>query len=283
MKSILLLSGLLLSGSMAVRAQSESAPDGTVAKTPAVATVAPTVATIAPLPENATDEQFAEWAYALIREADKARGNLGGVRWTVEIHTVEQQKEQDMTLDVKARTYNVLAVTRLPRKSKGNTILRNQGSMYFIGPKASKPVAISERQKLAGDAAYGDIASTNYADDYTPTRLPEQEVEGELCWVFDLTAKSKQSAYNRIIYYISKERLVGVKGQYFALSGKPIKSARMFFDNRVPDEGGTTRAFISRMVITSDVKSDTETTMTFSEPHLTDIPLTTFDLNRVMR
>ena len=277
-KTVLMIGVAALAASSVLAGDASPAAEGSSAATSTLH-----VATIEPMPEGATQEQFRKWAHALIRESDKARGNLTGVRWMVDIHSVDHGKTQDMRLDVKARANNVLAVTKKPRKSKGNTILRNRGSMWFFGPKASKPVAISERQKLAGDAAYGDIASTNYADDYLPKQMEDEEVDGEPCWVFDLTATSKKLAYNRVVYYISKARLVGVKGRYFALSGKSIKSARMFFDNRVPGEKGSERAFISRMVITSAVKSGTETTMTFSEPRVTDLPMNTFDLNLVSR
>ena len=84
-----------------------------------------------------------------------------------------------------------------------------------------------------GDAANGDIASTNYADDYIGTLSGEEPVKGEACHVLDLKAASKNVTYDRIRYWVSKERLVGVKAEFYTLSGKLFKTAEFRYDNRV--------------------------------------------------
>jgi len=87
---------------------------------------------------------------------------------------------------------------------------------------------ISQRQKLQGLAAYGDIPATNYSDDYRSTRAAPEEIDGDECYVLNLTAKDKKrSTYDRIRYWISKSRLVGVKAEFFTVSGMMIKRARM--------------------------------------------------------
>ena len=99
----------------------------------------------------------------ILHQADQARGNLGGVTWEAALESVEHTRVETMTFEVRARGFDILAETLAPPKSKGNKILMLLGNMWFYKPGLSKPVPISRRQRLLGNAVYGDIAATNYA------------------------------------------------------------------------------------------------------------------------
>ena len=98
-------------------------------------------------------------------------------------------------------------------------------NMWFAKPGLSKAVPISPRQKLLGGAANGDIASTNYAGDYKIVQTSEDTFNNEPCYLLDLSAVDKKATYDRIKYWISKERLVGVKAEFYTVSGKLFKTA----------------------------------------------------------
>ena len=210
--------------------------------------------------------------------ADEARGNLEGVKWRVVIDSIENGSEQDRTLDVKARGYDFLATLIAPPKVKGQKVLMVDHNMWFTKPGLTKPVPVSPRQKLVGGASYGDIAATNYADDYEATPLDDEMVNGEGCYVFDLKAITKKATYDRIKYWISKERLVGVKAEYYTVSGKMLKSAVFENENQI-ELRDKPHPFISRMIITDALVNTNVTTMTFSKPELVRVPPSTFDLN----
>jgi len=217
----------------------------------------------------------------ILRRADEARGNLEGVKWKLYIHSIEKEREQVRKLDVKARGYDFLAIMRSPAKVRGQKLLMVDHNMWFAKPGVRKPVPISPRQKLVGGAAYGDIAATNYSDDYEPTPLPDEEVGGELCFVFDLKAIGKKATYDRIKYWISKERFVGVKSEFFTVSGKMLKSATFEYENRVQIHEKQ-QPFVSKMTIIDALTKGNITTMNFTEPLLKKIPASTFDLNFLM-
>ncbi len=218
----------------------------------------------------------------ILREADRARGNLAGVAWVVNCDYRDEKGDHAIGYAVQAKGFSFLGEVLAPPKSKGQKLLMAGGNMWFYKPDLSKPVPISQRQKLLGSAAYGDIASTNYAEDYEAAPLPEETLDGEECWVFDLTARTKKATYDRIRYWVSKKRMVGVRGEYFTVSGKKFKSAVMAYDNSVPGAGGR-RPFISRMVITDEILREYRTVMTFSHPELRAIPDRVFDLNFLAR
>jgi outer membrane lipoprotein-sorting protein len=219
----------------------------------------------------------------ILRAADEARGNVQGVAWNVTIESTENERVTDtLVYDIKARGFNIAGISQAPPKYKGNKLLMLNTSMWFYKWGLSKPVPISQRQKLMGDASYGDIASTNYADNYDATALPDDEVNDEACYVFDLKAQSEKSTYDRIKYWVSKRRLVGVKAEYFTVSGKKFKSATMDYDNLV-SLGGKKRPFLSRITMRSELMNGSVTYLNLRAPRIAPLPDYNFDLNLFMR
>jgi hypothetical protein len=218
----------------------------------------------------------------ILRKADQARGNLHGITWEVVVTAAERNRTTTMTFEVKARRFDVLAENVAPPKYKGNKLLMLTGNMWFHRPGLSKPVPVSRRHKLLGLAVYGDIASTNYAEDYEVVSVGNDSVEGEACYLFDLKAKTKQSTYDGIKYWISKDRLVGVKAEYFTVSGKTFKSAVMEYDNRVTIDNEP-RPFISNITIRDELLTDDSTSMDFTRPDFKKLPDYIFNLNLLKR
>lgn len=221
--------------------------------------------------------------HEILKAADEARGNVAGVSWQVNIQSTENDEVIDnMSYEIKARGFDVSGLSLAPPKYRGQKLLMLSSSMWFYKPGLSKPVPISQRQKLLGDAAYGDIASTNYAEDYEANQLADETIDGEDCYVFDLKAKSDKTTYDRIKYWVSKKRLLGVMAEYYTVSGKKFKSSTMDYDNRVKIDGQA-RPFISRITFHSTLMNSDITYLNLSNPHIAPLPDYVFDLNLFMR
>lgn len=218
----------------------------------------------------------------VLRKADEARGNLEGISWEVVVESIEEDQTDNMTYEIRARGFDISGLSLAPPKYKGNKLLMLNTNMWFYKIGLSKPVPISQRQKLIGKASYGDIASTNYANDYEATPLPDETVNGRDCYVFDLKAKNDTTTYDRIKYWISKGDVVGIKAEYFTVSGKIYKSATMEYDNVVMVDGNA-RPFISRITMSDDLISENVTYLDMSKPRLEPLPDYVFDLNLFMR
>lgn len=218
----------------------------------------------------------------ILQRADDARGNLEGVEWEIELESIENGRKQNRTLNVKARDFNSIAEFLRPPKVKGRKLLMIDRNMWFIKPGLRKPVPISPRQKLMGGASNGDIASTNYAGDYETKTVSEEYVEGEPCYLLDLVATSKRATYSQIRYWVSKKRFVGVKSEFFTVSGKLFKTATIEYNNRVKVNGNTL-LFISKMVIKDSVIKENITTMTYQKVKIKKIPDSAFNLNLLVR
>jgi len=219
----------------------------------------------------------------LLKSSDQARGGgLPGLTWEIRSHNSGASANDDdppMRLLIKAVDNASLAETLEPLRSKGGRMLQVDRNMWLTKPGLKKPVAISPRQRLTGQAAIGDIAATNYVRDYSPKLLREETVRGERCWVLELTATSRQATYDRVTYWISAPRGTGVQAEFLSLSGKKLKSAEFDYGNHIELQGRTA-PFISRMVI-SDALTDARTTLEYSHIVVKPVPASTFDVSHL--
>jgi outer membrane lipoprotein-sorting protein len=214
----------------------------------------------------------------MLKTSDKARGNLEGIQWDISMHSVEKGREQDRKLLVIAKGYNCLIDTLAPGNLKGQKLLMQDRNMWFAKPGLSKPVPISPRQKLMGDASNGDIAATNYAADYKIIGSEEGKVNDEDCILLTLQAADKRATYDTIKYWISKKRTLGIKAEFYTISGKMFKTAVFEYKNRISVEDKP-QEFISKMTITNAILKDDVTTINYSRPLMKKVPDATFNLN----
>ncbi len=219
----------------------------------------------------------------ILAKCDAARGNMEGVEWEVSVKEESVGKSDERRIHVQAKGFDMVAETLAPPRQKQHKLLLVKNNMWFYKPGLSKPVPVSLRQKLTGQAANGDIASTNYAKDYEILSTSAAEHNGEACTLYELKATSKSVSYARIHYWVSKERHVGLRADYYNASGsKRLKTATMRYENEVELEGQH-RPFISEMEIADTATSDTVTRLSFSKPKLGKISPRAFNLQALTR
>jgi outer membrane lipoprotein-sorting protein len=230
-------------------------------------------------PAGADNAQVKE----MLKHADQARGNLEGIVWNITITTNEEGSKESRGLLVKVKKSNSLARFTSPANVNDRMVLMVDRNMWFIRSGLKKPVSLSPRQKLLGDAANGDIASTNYVEDYEATLIGEENVRGEPCALLDLRAVGKNVTYDRIKYWVSKQRNVGVKAEFYTLSGKLFKTAEFKYDNRIKVNDQEEIPFVSELIIRDAIQQDRITTMTYTNIRVEPIPDSAFNLNVLVR
>jgi len=223
----------------------------------------------------------AEEPAAILKASDQARGGgLPGIVWTIRLVSRDGERtEEPQSLIVKAVNTSSVAETIEPARFRGSKMLQVDRNMWLTRPGLSKPIPISPRQRMSGQASNGDIAATNYAKDYTAVSAGEEVIDGEACYLLDLTASHKRATYDKIRYWVSKERLVGVRAEFYSVSGKLLKRATFKYGNTIEYQGKKI-SFISRMTIT-DAMSDAETTMEFGKVEVKAIAPAEFDLGQL--
>lgn len=218
---------------------------------------------------------------ALLSASDHAfGGGLAGVAWDVRVTSDKAAAGADedtvVLLRVKARDGASSAEIVEPLRSKGLRVLQVQRNMWISKPGMKKPVAISPRQRLSGQAALGDIASTGYARDYRAAYLRREDLDGEACHVLDLSAGSTQTTYDRITYWVSEARGLGVRADFLSVSGKLLKRAGFRYDGKVMHDGRAL-PFVSRMTI-KDMLTGEQTVLEYSHVQVQAIPSSDFDI-----
>jgi hypothetical protein len=218
-----------------------------------------------------------------LRNADRARGGLeDGVTWTIDIEATQDGNKQSRAYLVKAKGQNALCEALAPPRNKGEKLLFNDRTIWFVKPGLRKPVSISARQRLTGEAANGDIASTNYARDYEGTVAGTDTIKGEEAFRLELRAKAKSVTYDRIRYWISKKRRLGLKAEFQAVSGDVFKIATFQYGNRLK-QGGKDWDFVSEMTITDAANPGNVTVIRFNQPRADNHPDALFNINNVLR
>ncbi len=221
---------------------------------------------------------------ALLRDSDRARGGLEkGVTWTVTLESTEDGETTRRAMLVRARNVDALCQTLSPPRHKGEVYLFNDRNLWFVKPGLRRPIAISARQRLQGEAANGDVASTNYARDYQGTVVGEEAVDGEPAWKLELVARSKDVTYDRIRYWISKRRRLGLRAEFLTVGGDLFKTATFQYGNRVRLPGGEEIDFVSRMTIRDAMGAGSVTVLDYQAPRADTHAPSLFNVNNVVR
>jgi negative regulator of sigma E activity len=215
------------------------------------------------------------WAFAahalepdvgrLLEKSDQARGgSLQALEWEIQAQNSGSGADDQPNQRLRVIASNGASKVEIlePQNSKGTKILQVGHNMWIMKPGLKKPVAISARQRLTGQASIGDIAATNYVRDYNATYLREDSVKDEPCHVLSLSAKDQGATYDRVNYWISVRRGVALQAEFLSLSGKKLKSAGFEYANSMKINGQSV-AFISQMTI-SDALTDAKTVLDFS-------------------
>jgi len=222
-------------------------------------------------------------AEELLKESDRARGAAeDGVSWDIDLESTEDTTVNKVKYSVKAKGADAIAEALSPARNKGEIYLFNDRTIWYFKPGLKKPVAISARQKLMGQAANGDIASTNYYRDYAGTVVGEEAVNGEPTWKLELKAKSKSVTYDGIRYWISKKNRIGVKAEFLTVSGSMFKSATFEYKNTITFKGKK-QPFVSKMMIVDALKASNKTVISYFEAKLDTHPDSLFNVNNLVR
>jgi len=221
---------------------------------------------------------------ALLRDSDRARGALPeGVTWTVVVDSTEEGETTRRSYLVRARGVDALCEALSPPRHKGEVIVFNDRTIWYVKPGLRRPIAISARQRLQGDAATGDITTTNYARDYAGTIAGEDVVDGDPAWRLDLVARNKTVTYDRIRYWVSKKRRLAVKAEFLTVSGDVFKTASIEYGGRVREPGGGEVDFPARVTIRDAMGAGAVTVLTYESPRAEPHPPAIFNVNNVAR
>lgn len=167
-----------------------------------------------------------EQADKIVRLADEARAPQ--VDFSVDVIVKDKR---DGT--VKSSRYHVLSkgtekslVEQVePARLQGRKLLMLDKDLWLYTPLIRRPTRISFEQKLTGEVANGDLTRTNFAKDYSAKLIGEESLNGIATVKLHLTAKTKDATYRTVDYWVDTKNQRPVKAVFYAISGKPLKTA----------------------------------------------------------
>lgn len=169
---------------------------------------------------------------AALLAAERARGILSGntgVQWTVNVTGPKSAK-----FVATSQNGKIYAEVLEPADAAGRKYLAEaKGNMWFWRPGLSREVSVSKRQRLSGDAAIGDIASTSYVEGYKLIDQQPEDYNGESGTVYTLKANSLGDTYAQIKYWVSSNGNLGKRAEFFAKSGTLLRTSKMEYENSV--------------------------------------------------
>jgi len=142
---------------------------------------------------------------------------------------------------IREATPQTLLYFLAPPKVNGQKMLMSGKEIWMHFPKTKNVIKLSPAQILLGEVANGDIMQLNFSRDYHCTLLPEEDslesaVQGAHDQRLEMPAdksvrlllearENGEGTYQKIILYVDKESYLPLAGEFYARSGKLLKTA----------------------------------------------------------
>jgi hypothetical protein len=177
----------------------------------------------------------ADEAQALLQAADRPRAAFA--RSIVSVRATTRQADRPdavVQFDLYVGGEDRQLVVFTDSGHQGRKLLLRDGKAWLFTPGTTHPVAISPNQRLAGGAAFADVARVRLADDYRATLRSEPQpcedtadadASADPCRVLDIRATARGAPYSSGTLWVDARGLAR-RALYRLGSGKPAKAVR---------------------------------------------------------
>ena len=160
-----------------------------------------------------------------------------------------------------------LVQTTAPATDQGQILLMRDHDLWAFLPNLSQPIRLPLSQRLTGQVANADLARANFAGDYHPKVLRKEKIDGDIHHVLQLDAIDSWVAYRRVLYWVNVKNYRPSKVEFYALSGRLIKTA---FYQEFGNLGGEIRP--TRLVIEDALRQGNRSILEYSNMVERDLP-----------
>lgn len=193
-------------------------------------------------------------AQDLVKKADAHRGLQRSFSSRVRVIVNDGGEKSEQVYQVRVKDFDTSLVEQIePVRAQGRKLLMKGLDMWLFTPQVKKAVRISLQQRLTGDVANGDISRTNYADDYSAKIVGQDQAMKAT--VLELRARDKRVTYHRVKYWIENSTYHPLKSEFYAISGKLLKTATFSDFKKIDGLERMTRVTIQDAVMRSKVST----------------------------
>ncbi len=121
--------------------------------------------------------------------------------------------------------HSSLVETVYPERQAGRKLLMKDDDLWFFSPDIKRPTRISMQQKLTGEVANGDIARTNFGNDYTVEVKETAQLDKVDAIHLQLTKNKSEVTYPAVDYWINAKSYQPLKAIFKTDGGKELKVA----------------------------------------------------------
>ncbi len=181
------------------------------------------LAFFSPLPAGAVSTALT--AQEIVKRADDVRGPDGSFSFNVR---VKDFQGGTLTRENIYKVYSkgpkaTLVETVFPERLSGRKLLM-AGALWLYLPTIKRPTRVGLQQRLTGEVANGDIARARFSGDYSAKLEGKENIRGKPYYRLSLTAQDKTLPYRNIRMWVGEKDFVTLKADFFALSGKKLKT-----------------------------------------------------------
>ncbi len=214
----------------------------------------------------------------LLLRIDQAR-NVVDLRCDVTLTSYDGEKileHEKLAIQVKttSKENKTLVWFAAPASVKGRRLLMAGNTVYLLFPATSNPIRLSPLQVLVGQASNGDVARTGFAQEFLPQKLTRTSLDGQACWLFELTAQPDRQTgtYAKARLWVRSKDLRPLKAEFLTASDELLKIAR-YSDWRQIDG----KQFPCKLVITEADNPKRYTVLTYSHIASHPVPSSLFE------
>lgn len=164
-------------------------------------------------------------AEEITAQAEQVRGPDGAYSFQVRVKDYEKgklQKENLYQVYSKNRKFTLIE-TIFPERQSGRKLLM-AGGLWLYLPSLKRPTRVASQQRLTGEVSNGDIAKTNFHQDYHSRLLGLKKIKGESLYHLELLAKDNKAPYRKIHLFVERSTFIPRRADFFAISGKLLKT-----------------------------------------------------------
>lgn len=162
---------------------------------------------------------------------------------------------------------HTIVLTEEPASERGQALLMRERDLWIFMPSVSQPVRLSLSQRLTGQVANGDLARANFAGDYHATLAGSETLDDRDCWILDLAAADRGVTYSRVRYWVEKGSARPVKAEFYAVSGRLLKTAHY---EEFRELAGRERP--TRLVLRDALKDDEYSVLEYDSMEIRELP-----------
>ena len=208
-------------------------------------------------------------AREILTRADRIRFPDEGFQVDVTITTTEPDVAEDV------RAYRILSKgnnqtlvqTTAPVVDRGQILLMRDRDLWAFLPNLSQPIRLPLSQKLTGQVANGDLARANFVGDYEPRLLRTEKIDGVSYHVLQLDAVDSGVTYHQVLYWVNAKNSRPYKAEFYALSGRLLKTGHY---QEFRALGGETRP--TRLVIEDALRRGRRSVLEYRDMVMRDLP-----------